>query len=791
MKLNDNLIAATSPLCDAEQTVTGGNFRISVLTSELIRVEVNDEGKFLDLATQSIWFRNLGKVQYEVKEEKNRLYIITDKITLCFSKSAGKVLYIQFKDSKKKIKCTNRNNLKGTARTLDYTFGAKPLRNGIMSTEGVAVFNDSKSLVLDTEGTVKPRENKARDIYIFAYGRNYRRCLKDFFALTGKVPFIPRFALSNWWSRYRAYTQQEYIDLMQNFIDRDIPITVATVDMDWHWVKVNKKFGTNYRAKWSPIEGWTGYSWNTDLFPDYKGFLRWLQDNNFKVTLNLHPADGVRPFEDMYKEMCAEMGINPDEKKIINFNIADPKFINAYFKVLHHPYEKEGVDFWWIDWQQGKRSAMKGLDPLWSLNHYHFLDNEKDRRPLILSRYAGVGSHRYPLGFSGDTAMNWNVLKFQPYFTLTASNIGYTWWSHDIGGHHFGRRDDELYLRWVQFGIFSPILRLHSTSNDLLGKEPWNYRKDVEIFTVEQLRLRHRMLPYIYSMNYKTHTEGLPLIEPMYYAHPEDEEAYSVRNQYYFGSELIVCPITRKINKKLNRAFTDVWLPEGRWTDIFTGTIYHGGRMVRMFRGLESIPVLAKEGAIIPLAENKGNDWNNPEIMTINVYRGTSSFVLYEDNGIDNNYLKGAYGKTLFEVSEKDALSFVINKADGNIKVLPKKRQYSIHFKDICQATKITITVNGQPVEAITEKGSCVTVNLKDIKPSDTVTVELKDYTVKDNIKYDQAAVKIISAYQARNITKMLQYMRLRKLPEKKYIKKICKLSLPKAVKEAIFEYID
>lgn len=99
--------------------------------------------------------------------------------------------------------------------------------------------------------------------------------------------------------------------------------------------------------------------------------------------------------------------------------------------------------------------------------------------PLILSRYAGLGSHRYPLGFSGDTAINHKVLDFQPYFTANAANAAYFWWSHDIGGHHFGYKDDELYLRWIEFGVFSPILRLHSTSNDLLGKEPWKYRHDV------------------------------------------------------------------------------------------------------------------------------------------------------------------------------------------------------------------------------------------------------------------------------------------------------------------------
>ena len=310
----------------------------------------------------------------------------------------------------------------------------------------------------------------------------------DFFKLTGKSPLIPRYALGNWWSRYKAYTQNEYIALMERFKKKSIPITVATIDMDWHWVDVQNKF--NYRPIKGNMEtlkpGWTGYSWNTDLFPDYMAFLKYLHENNMKTTLNLHPADGVRYFEDMYEEMAQEMGIDPLTKKPVEFDITNSKFINAYFKILHNPYEKDGVDFWWIDWQQGKKTKLKGLDPLWALNHYHYLNSQRDSsRPLILSRYAGIGGHRYPLGFSGDSTIKWCTLRFQPYFTATAANVGYFWWSHDIGGHMLGKKDDEMFLRWVQFGVFSPILRLHSTSHDLQGKEPWNYSDIVEELTVK------------------------------------------------------------------------------------------------------------------------------------------------------------------------------------------------------------------------------------------------------------------------------------------------------------------
>lgn len=187
------------------------------------------------------------------------------------------------------------------------------------------------------------------------------------------------------------------------------------------------------------------------------------------------------------------------------------------------------------------------MDPLWLLNHYHYLDHGRDGKiPLILSRYAGPGSHRYPVGFSGDTVVSWEPLGFQPEFTATASNIGYGWWSHDIGGHLDGCRDDELVTRWVQLGTFSPILRLHSADSHWMSNEPWLYRKEYESVMSEFLRFRHRLVPFVYTQNIICSARDEPLVQPMYRSYPEHEAAYSFPNQYLFGSELLVAPIAAR-----------------------------------------------------------------------------------------------------------------------------------------------------------------------------------------------------------------------------------------------------
>lgn len=671
------------------------HMRITVLTPCLLRLET---GNFTDLATQTVWNREFEPVKCSWGQQNNIFTLKTKETIFRIDVAKCSMVSITLADGTV-VRDFEKGNLMGTARTLDMVNGATKLEKGILSRSGAAVMDDSNSLLLDQDGQILPRES-CRDLYFFAYGHDYRRALRDFFHLTGPVPLIPQYALGNWWSRYRAYTQEEYRQLMQTFLDKKLPITVATIDMDWHWTDVLERFGTDgvpgegvtHQEKWynSHLPGWTGYSWNKELFPDHRELLKWLKDRGFHITLNVHPSQGIRPYEDCYVDMAKRMGYDPEFRQRIPFDIANPKFVEAYFDAAHHPHEEDGVDFWWIDWQQGKVTTIPGLDPLWALNHYHFLDaGSVKKRPLILSRYAGLGSHRYPLGFSGDTFATWESLKFQPYFTNTASNAGYTWWSHDIGGHQFGVQDDELYVRWLQYGVFSPINRLHSSNNEFMGKEPWKRSFAANAVSEQFLRLRHKLIPYLYTMNYRTHTHGEPLCSPMYYDY-DREEAYQAKNQYFFGSQLLVCPVTTPADKRLNLAKTSVWLPEGRWTDFFTGRIYRGGQWVDMFRDLDSIPVLAGEGSIVPMYRNGcSNSLSLNQPLDIHIWRGNGAFELYEDEG---ETLCPEHVITSMTLTESgDSLRFTIRAAEGNRQLLPENRDFRLVFRDV---TFGRVTVN-------------------------------------------------------------------------------------------------
>lgn len=677
------------PVPDQKAVVQGTAYRFTVLTEYLIRMEYEAEGKFHDRPTQTVWNRRFPVPAYRVLEEENHLEIITEHLHLYYDKKpfSREGLSIQLREGYAVDGSIWHygdviQDLKGTARTLDNADGAIPLEPGLMSKDGFTVLDDSAAAFLTEDGWIEAREVTGQDLYFFGYGHRYLLCLQDFYRLSGATPLLPRYTLGNWWSRFYRYTEESYLKLMDRFQEKQIPFSTAVLDMDWHLTDIPERYGS----------GWTGYTWNRELFPDPSGFLRKLHDRGLRVTLNVHPADGVRGHEEAYVEMAKALGVDYENEDKIPFDITDRNFVAAYFQYLHHPKEEEGVDFWWLDWQQGMGSAVKGLDTLWMLNHLHFLDSGRNgKRPLTFSRYAGIGSHRYPIGFSGDTYTTWESLQFQPYFTVNATNAGYTWWSHDIGGHQKGVRDDEMAVRWIQFGVFSPIMRLHSTSNAFYGKEPWNYNMAAEQIMTAFLQLRHRLIPYLYTMNMLTHAEGLPLMRPMYYQH-DTVDAYTVPNQYYFGTEMIVCPITTPTDRETLLAEVDVWIPEGTYIDLFNGRVYKGGRRMKLYRNQASIPVLVKAGGILPMAGDfLTSHVQNPVNLEIHVYAGADGqFRLYEDDC--GEMAESASVWTEFTFTDGGEMQLEMEIQGDGTGIIPKDRQYEVFFHGVDVPKKVMVS---------------------------------------------------------------------------------------------------
>ncbi len=723
----DHFLRGMHPATNPATTLQGEHWRIGLITESLIRLEWSDSGEFEDRATLMAVDRAFlpsGAVDYTTGERDGMLVVETPALRLTydrkpFSKEGLTIVVKGVPDSQFNTWHYGdepKGNLGGTARTLDEADGAIPLGQGVISRDGWAVLDDSASNVFvtaDADGNlpdgvvayggigVAPRDHRETDIYFFGYGRRYREAVHDFQKLSGPAPLLPRYALGNWWSRYYRYSEEEYLDLMDRFKREGIPFTTSVIDMDWHLVDdVDPKYGS----------GWTGYTWNPKLFPDPKRFLDGLHERGLRTTVNIHPRDGIRAFEKPYAKAAATVGVDAEAQEPVEFDLTNPKFVQAYFD-MHHDLEADGIDFWWIDWQQGGVTRQPGLDPLWVLNHMHYCDSARDGRwPLTFSRFAGPGSQRYPVGFSGDTVITWKSLKFQPYFTSTASNIGYGWWSHDIGGHMFGYRDEELEARWYQLGAFSPINRLHSSCSPFSGKEPWNFHEPVRSAMVDVLRLRQALMPYLYTMNWRAAVDGDPIVEPMYWANPNLGESYEVPDEFRFGTELVVAPVVDPMDKASMRGKADAWLPQGDWLDFFDGRRYvaadPAGRRLAVWRTIDRIPVFAKAGGIVPMQSDPLSDMTvNPRALDVVVFPGADgSFAMREDSGEFHDVCADAAAAQeaatvvtamTWQWDDGRSPQFVIEAPTGNTSVVPERRDWTLIFRGVARSA-MQVIVGGE-----------------------------------------------------------------------------------------------
>ena len=680
--------------------------RFTVISDGAVRMEYAPDGQFVDAKSFVAVQRAYPAADYRVKRGA-WIEIATPKMVLRYRKNSGPFTAsnLSVRSPKRaavpfvwKPGMQQKGNLKGTYRTLDgydgdtYVYDERrpkmPIEDGLLATDGWTLIDDSDNFLFDGdkewEWVEKRPDDGAQDWYFLAYGHDYKAALRDFTLFAGKMPLPPRYAFGYWWSRYWAYSDKELRTLVKNFRAYDIPLDVLVIDMDWHYTDGDRG-------------GWTGWSWNRTLFPDPAKFLRWLDGEGIRSTFNLHPADGVRCGEDSYADVARDMGIDPASKQTVPWVSSDKKFIRSIFRRILTPMERDGVDFWWLDWQQQPTDpAVEGLSNTWWLNYVFFSDMEKNRdvRPMLYHRWGGLGNHRYQIGFSGDASITWASLDFQPYFNSTASNVLYGYWSHDIGGHHMADRiDPELYIRWMQFGALSPVMRTHSAKSAGLKKEVWNFAPEHADILRSTIRQRYALAPYIYTMARKAYDEGISLCRPMYYEWPEASEAYAFRNQYLFGDDILVAPVTAP--GKEGYATVKVWLPEGKWYEWQTGTMLDGGRTVERTFALDEYPVYVRAGAILPMYGDtvKNLNANDEEILLTLFPGGSGEFSLYEDNGDDKRYAAEFARTHLKSVRNGNLLTVTVGKRTGAYCGMPAERKFSV--KVLASAAPASVTVDG------------------------------------------------------------------------------------------------
>lgn len=774
--------------------IKGEKFRFTVLTERLIRLEYNDKGVFVDDPTELILYRDLETPKFDVIDNANFVSVST---------SYFKLTYIKGK-SFLGGKASPANNLKvELLNTPNYWYYGHPeVRNfgvpnnllregglkgkGLYSADGMASIDDSNTPILNEDGTISSNNDIRIDTYLFMYNKDFELALKDYYKITGFPALVPRYALGNWWSSNENYNDLKLKNLVDNFEKEEIPLSILVLDNGWH---IHKQRGKEILK--------TGFTFNVDYYKNPKAMINYIHEKKIRLGLNIDPTDGIYDMEMYYNE--ALKYLRQDGEGKIPYNILDPKFVDVYLKIFIHPLDNLGVDFYWL-------SSLDKKPNLSLLKYYQFYDMTRDfkRRPLLLSEGDAIAPHKYPVLYSGKTEVSWDTLRKIPFYINRSFNNGAPFWAHDVGGYFKGTEDNELYIRSIQLGVFSPILKFGVDKGKYYKREPWRW--DIKTYTIakDYLNLRHRLIPYIYSEAYKYHKFGNQLIIPLYYRKPEYYDDTLFSNEYYFGEELFIAPIITPKDIVMNRVVHKFYLPEGTWYDFVTGKKFSGGKVYTNFFRDEDYPVFAKSGSIIPLAKPRTlNDTTPPEDMEINIFPGqSSSYTLFEDDGESDLYRKDYYLLTQIDYTYVPSnYSVVIRAVEGKSGIIPEKRNYKIVFRNTKRTDEVAAHSNMTSLSLKTYvDGPNFVVEIKDVPTVGQLTLTCKGKDIEiDAVRIiNEDIERIISDLQIpTQMKERIDSILFEELPIKKKrieIRKLSRVGLDKKFVKMflrLLEYID
>ena len=560
-----------NPVANTQAVVTVGNARFTLLTEQVVRMEYSATATFLDNATTAMLNRNLPVPKYTAKTSSdNILTLATKSLTLTYTIGqpfSAKTLSATGAFGAWQYGQDNTGNLLGTIKSLDLlgptSLNCTVNKNitvhdedlhcawGLISRQGWAIVDDSRTYALDHDNWWTTMNPNQEDLYLFAHGLDFKGALFDFVQVSGKTAMPPRAAFGVWWTRWFNYNAVDLRDIVSEYRNHQLPLDVFVLDMDWH-VK----------------PAWGSYSWDRHLFSDPLDSVQgYLKGHESLVTLaNIHDDNGVAANETQHAAMVRMMQL-PNSTGDIPFAIcSDQAYATALEDAVLWPVEKDGIDYWWIDWQQGgNHGGCHGLlqNPTIWTNKIRATDHLRretqarahqgntsggasgessgeasggaSKRGLVLARWGGLGSHRYQVGFSGDVqGVTWSSLAYQPYFSMTSTNVAYGFWSHDIvgpGSQDVGKL--ELYTRWLQWATYSGVFRSHDrgssggscagafpptvTSNQCTVVKPWNV--PLHYFKANRAALQRRaaLVPYTYTLAREAYDTGLGPLRPMYY----------------------------------------------------------------------------------------------------------------------------------------------------------------------------------------------------------------------------------------------------------------------------------
>ena len=676
------------------RALTNGPVRFQALTSTLLRMEYSPSGQFVDQPSVAVINRsNWEDIPITGTEADGWLVFSAGKVVVRYQTGSGAFgaqnLRIAWQDESGehtwKPGDKDEQNLGGVPASLDNRSTIVLTDPGPLSRKGCYLLDDSKTALFDEPSDwVKARAQTGNlDWYFLAYGRDYKAALAQLSRLVGPVPMLPRYVFGAWFGSRAGYSGEQWKMIVKQFRDEQLPLDLLVIDSD---------------SKTKMV--WTGYDWDLEQVPDPPDFFRWMKQQGIKVTLNEHYNPLTRESDSHFETIRQAMGLPPETKEIPH-NIGSKKYAGLFMDLLHKTDLENGLAFWW---QDGAAPAnIEGLDNYLWTRHIEYMGSQRitGKRTTAFCRLgSGWGSHRYGIYFTGDLHGVWESLPVLIPATVRGGNQLTPYMNNLCCGVFVVDLPVELYQRWVQFSSFSPTLWFHGFWGLRL---PWEYGQAGEENYRKFAGLRYALLPYIYTCSQVAHKTGLPLVRGTYLEYPAQEPAYIYQQQYLFGRDLLVAPITVAGNGKPARK--EIYLPSGDdWFDFFTGDCYRGGQAIVHECPLDRMPLFARAGSILPMAPAMDYSGQKPvDPLTLEVYAGAreAEFSLYEDDGTSLDYRTGACSETALRFRPKDGESYelTIGAAQGKFKGQLARRRYTVRVHGVFKPSSISL--NGRRLAEI------------------------------------------------------------------------------------------
>lgn len=609
------------------------------------------------------------------------------------------------------------------------------------SSKGYALYWDNYSNTLFSDNTYDThfRSEMADCIdYFFMVGKPGDELNATMRELTGQSPMLPLWAFGFFQSRDQYKTQKELVDVVKQYRKLGIPLDGIVLG-GTYWGNDNSK--------------WNSMQFDASAYNNPKEMIDLVHAQNARMMISLWPSFG--PNTTQYGVLSSDRSLLyfetwPRKSNVRVFDAYNPSAQKTYWKYVMNNLFNVGIDAWWMDGSEPMRYGLTAdqfkqptkLGPFQMVsNLYPFMLNKgmyenqrattSNKRVVMLTRSAFAGQQRYgSICTSGEISSSWETLEKQVPAALNLSVSGIPYWSSDIGGYTSAKTfpkgiEDksfhELYVRWMQFSVFTPMMRSHGTDTPReiyqFGK-PGDWSFDAQ---AKAIRLRYHLLPYLYSTAWQVSSQGKSFMRPLFFDYPNDPTTGNMKDEYLFGSSFLVAPVTKAqyvitkdstvIEQFQQTKSRSVYLPEGNWIDFWTGETIKGGQHIDKSTPIDIIPLYIPSGSIIPwgpdVTYSTENNWNELEIR---VYPGANgTFTLYEDERDSYNYEKGAYTTISFSWDES-AKTLTIGKQEGNFNGMLKKRSFNVVLITPASnpADKSASTINRK----VTYKGKSITVKL-------------------------------------------------------------------------------